>query len=282
MVTSLAIGNVGKQIEAATGGHAVDGQATGQNLKPYLAPNFHVAVHSCASLPGNCTVVFCHFGWPRHGPRAVVFDRRQQRCWALVLERCPGVFWRLVIALGCYAGLRIPSEVAGLTWDDIAWDTGRLTVRSPKTARHEGHAVRLVPICPEPRSILADAYELLAEGDKLILPRTLTGASNLRTTVTKIITRSGHKPWPRLFQKLRASGSTEWIEKYPNHVLAKWLGHSPMIAATHYLQARERHFKDVVTGGGQGASENPAVAVQASVHIRVQSKAAAASRSKPT
>ena len=191
-----------------------------------------------------------------------------------VLDRCPGVFWRLVIALGRYAGLRIPSEVAGLTWDDVAWDTGRLTVRSPKTARHDGHAVRLVPISPELRSILAEAHEQAAEGDKLILPRTLTtGASNLRTTFTKIITRAGFEPWPRLFQNLRASCATDWVERYPNHVVAKWLGHSPMIAATHYLQARERHFEDVVSGGGRG---NLAV-TKKSVHICVQSKAAAIS-----
>ena len=186
-----------------------------------------------------------------------------------VLERCPEVFWRLVIALGRYAGLRIPSEVAALTWDDIAWDTGRLTVRSPKTARHDRHAVRLVPICPELRSILAEAYEQAADGEKLILPRALTGASNLRTTFTKIITRAGFKPWPRLFQNLRASCATDWVERYPNHVVAKWLGHSPMIAATHYLQARERHFEDVVNGSGQGGPER----AKPSVHICVQSEA---------
>ena len=194
-----------------------------------------------------------------------------------VLERCPGVFWRLVIALGRYAGLRIPSEVAQLTWDDIAWDTGRLTVRSPKTARHDGHAVRLVPICPELHSILAEAYEHAADGDKLILPRMLTGTSNLRTTFTKIITRAGHVPWPRLFQNLRASCATDWVERYPNHVVAKWLGHSPMIAATHYLQARERHFVDAVAGGGERPPGNPPGGVPGSVHICVQSKAAAAS-----
>ena len=32
-------------------------------------------------LPENCTVVRRHFGPPRHGPRAAVFDRRQQ-VWA--------------------------------------------------------------------------------------------------------------------------------------------------------------------------------------------------------
>ena len=68
---------------------------------------------------------------------------------------------------------------------------------------------------------------------------------------------------------------TDWVDRYPNHVVAEWLGHSPMITATRYLQARERHFGDVVTGGGQGASENPAGAVPASVHTGVQSEAAA-------
>ena len=146
-------------------------------------------------------------------------------------------------------------------------------VRSPKTARHEGHAVRLVPICPELRAILAEAYEQAADGEKLILPRALTGASNLRTTFTKIITRAGHEPRPRLFQNLRASCATDWVEKYPNHVVAKWLGHSPMIAATHYLQARERHVEDVVAGGGQGTPDR----AKKSVHICVQSKAATTS-----
>jgi hypothetical protein len=130
----------------------------------------------------------------------------------------------------------------------------------------------VVPICPQHRAILAEAYEQAAEGKKLIVPRTLTGASNLRTTLTKIITRAGFQPWPRLFQNLRASCATDWVEKYPNHVVAKWLGHSPWIAATHYLQARERHFEDVVAGGGQGTPDRS----KKSVHIRVQSKAAAA------
>jgi integrase len=190
---------------------------------------------------------------------------------AAMLDRCPGVFWRLMVALGRYAGLRIPSEVTSLTWDDVAWDTGRLMVRSPKTARHEGHAVRLVPICPELRGILAEAYEQAADGEKLILPRALTGASNLRTTFTKIITRAGHEPWRRLFQNLRASCATDWVEKYPNHVVAKWLGHSPMIAATHYLQAGPR-----ASFRGRGRRGTPGRAKK-SVHICVQSKAAATS-----
>ena len=132
---------------------------------------------------------------------------------------------------------------------------------------------RLVPICPELRAVFTEAYEHAADGEKLVLPRALTGASNLRTTFTKIITRAGHEPWPRLFQNLRASCATDWVEKYPNHVVAKWLGHSPRIAATRYLQTRKRHFEDVVNGGGHVTPDR----AQKSVHICVQPKAAAIS-----
>lgn len=95
----------------------------------------------------------------------------------------------------------------------------------------------------------------------------------------KASTQAGHRPWPRLFQNLRASCATNWVEKYPNHVVAKWLGHSPMIAATHYLQAREHHFEDVVSGGTtkdqqNGQKQGPAPAEDC-VHMCVQSKAAA-------
>jgi hypothetical protein len=134
--------------------------------------------------------------------------------------------------------------------------------------------------CPELRAILAEAYDLATDGEKLMLPRALTAASNLRTTFTKIVTRAGHKPWPRLFQNLRASCATDWVERCPNHVVAKWLGHSPLIAAAHYLQAREQHFEDAVSGGAQGGTESTAGQAPATEHICVQSEAAA-SRSAP-
>ena len=57
-------------------------------------------------------------------------------------------------------------------------------------------------------------------------------------------------PPPRLLQNLRASCATDWVEKYPSHVVAKWLGHSPKVAAQHYLMSRDHHFDDVVAGGG--------------------------------
>ena len=92
----------------------------------------------------------------------------------------------------------------------------------------------------------------------------------------QIIVRAGLVPWPRLFQNLRASCATDWVERYPNHVVARWLGHSPLIAATHSPQARERHFEDAVSGGGRPAAETePARTPNTTVRICVQPEAAA-------
>lgn len=80
---------------------------------------------------------------------------------------------------------------------------------------------------------------------------------NLRTNLERIIEKAEHEPWPRLLQNLRVSCETDWVERYPAHVVAKWLGHSPKVAAQHYLMSREHHFEDVVRGdrGGMASDE---------------------------
>jgi len=169
-----------------------------------------------------------------------------------VLEACPGLQWRLVVALARYAGLRCPSEVGSLTWSDVAWDRGALTVRAAKTEHHGGdHAVRVVPVCPRLREILADAFEAAEDGENLIVPMAVHKAANLRTTLEKIIERAGCRPWPRLLQNLRASCEPDWVQNYPAHDVARWLGHSPNVASRHYLQPRDHHFASVVGGGAK-------------------------------
>jgi integrase len=173
-----------------------------------------------------------------------------------ILEACPGVQWRLVLALPRLAGLRCPSEVGGLAWSDVDFANGRLTVRSPKTEHHGGgHAVRLVPIVPRLREILADAFDAAAPGERLVVPMAGRPGANLRTTAEKIIARTSVAPWPRLFQNLRASCETDWVQAYPAHVAAKWLGHSPTIAAQHYLQVRDANFRDAIEGGSKSGAE---------------------------
>jgi integrase len=173
-----------------------------------------------------------------------------------ILAACPDDQWRAIIALSRFAGLRCPSEVVGLRWGDVVWDKGRMTVRSPKTANHEGHAVRVVPIAPELRPILQDLFDRAEVGVEAVVPRLSDPATNLRTQFERIIAKAGVKPWPRLFHNMRASCATDWVERFPAHVVAGWLGHSPMIAAQHYLQTRDAHF-DLAAGIGEAAA-NPA------------------------
>src|SRR5262249_50277740 len=66
-------------------------------------------------------------------------DRSERRAYVpvadalRVIAHCPNVWWRLLVALARFGGLRTPSEPFSLTWGDIDWERGRLTVTSPKT-----------------------------------------------------------------------------------------------------------------------------------------------------
>jgi hypothetical protein len=76
---------------------------------------------------------------------------------------------------------------------------GLLTVLAKKTEHHGGdHALRVVPICPELRVILADAFEQADTGASLVVPMADRKTVNLRTYLERIITKAGDDPWPRL------------------------------------------------------------------------------------
>ena len=67
------------------------------------------------------------------------------------------------------------------------------------------------------------------------------------------------KHGPRRFHNIRASCATDWAEALPAHVVAKWLGHSPLVAAKHDLQTRDAHFEVAIRGGARVVSEPRAV-----------------------
>ncbi len=173
-----------------------------------------------------------------------------------VLDACPSVEWRLIVALSRYAGLRCPSEHLGLTWGDILWDKNRFVVRSPKT-ENTGKAQRVVPIFPELYPYLRDAFEAAEPGRVHIIARNRSDdgmgnglTTNWRTQFLRILRRAGLKPWPRLFHGLRAACQTDLANMFPAHVVCGWLGNSLAVAREHYLQTTEDHY--------QKAAQNPA------------------------
>lgn len=137
----------------------------------------------------------------------------------LVIGACPDSQWRLLFALSRFGGLRCPTEHLNLRWQDVHWEQGRMLVTSPKTEHHEGKESRLVPLFPELRPFLDEAWDLAEPGTEFVVTRYRDTEVNLRTQLHRIIKRAGLKPWPKAFQNLRSSRQTELEEVFPSHVV---------------------------------------------------------------
>ena len=178
--------------------------------------------------------------------------------------------WRTIVGLCRYAGLRCPSEVLSLRWELVDWEHDRMVVDSPKTEHHPGGQKR-VPIFPELRPILEEAFELAEPGAKYVVGGGYREAArragrrvncNLRTHFCRLIKRAGLTPWPRLLHNLRSSRETELARRFPLHVVTRWLGNTPRIAMKHYLQVTEDDFARAVgkTNGDFTTSKTMATA----------------------
>jgi integrase len=174
---------------------------------------------------------------------------------AKALSAAPDHHWRAIIGLARFGGLRCPSEVLSLRWQDIDWEAGRIVVTSPKTAHHPGKETRTIPLFASLRPILAEAFELASAGAVYVVDERFRKASfapagwrncNLRTTFEKIVKRAGLTPWPRLFHNLRASCETELAQAFPLPVVIAWLGHSADVALKHYCQVTDSDFQKAV------------------------------------
>ncbi len=170
-----------------------------------------------------------------------------------VLDACPDAQWRLLFALSRFGGLRCPSEHLALRLDGINWEKSRMTVWSPKTEHHEGGESRVVPIFPELRPYLEEVWEEAEPGTEFVITRYRDCNANLRTQLKRIIRKAGLKPWPKLFQNLRATRATELADQCPGHVAATWLGHCERIADRHYRNVTEEHFAQAVATPAEGA-----------------------------
>jgi integrase len=190
-----------------------------------------------------------------------------------VLEACPNAEWRLLFALARFGGLRVPSEVMALRWEDIDWQRNRFTVRSPNTEHHEGKAFRVVPIFPELRPYLDAAWDEAeqrqslpdAKPEEFVMVRHRNPAPVLRRQLERILTAAGLKRWPKLWQNLRSTRETELSESFPIHVVCEWIGNSEAVAKQHYLQVTDDHFRRALDNVRQpaescgGNSQSPSI-----------------------
>ena len=129
------------------------------------------------------------------------------------------------------------------------------TFRSPKTEHHAGKESRVIPLFPELRPYLTEAFDLAPDGAEFVVdPRFRRAAmkpagwvnTNLRTTFGRIVRTAGLAAWPKLFQNLRVSRETELAQEFPVQVVTAWMGNSPAVALRHYLMTTDEHFAAAV------------------------------------
>ncbi len=195
-----------------------------------------------------------------------------------LLDACPNADWRAIVALSRYGGLRCPSKVLSLRWQDINWAEERIVVSSPKTEHHPGKESRVIPLFPELKSVLGEVLEVAPDGAVYVVDERMRKSSqgksgwrncNLRTHFKRIIILAGLKPWERLFHNLRSSRQTELAERFPSHVVCDWLGNSETIARKHYLQTTNDHFSQALIDEESGGAKSGAPAAQnAAQHTR--------------
>lgn len=163
-----------------------------------------------------------------------------------LLEQCRTQEQRTLLTLARIGGLRIPSEIAGLTWADVQWDKDTFFIKSPKTERHgkDGRFVPLwEPIRRELQALRAES-EYTAKNDPVFPGR--NGNSNFRTRIEAIQKRAGIPLIPRFFDNCRASRSMEVFDKYGAFRESEWIGHSNGVAMQHYFKMKNSDYSDAV------------------------------------
>jgi len=187
-----------------------------------------------------------------------------------VLDACGDVEWRALFALCRYGGRRCPLEVLRLRWGDVDWERQRFTVHASKTEHHAGGGIRQVPIFPELLPHLRDCFEQAEAGTEYVITRYRDTNANLRTQLARIIKRAGLTPWSKLFQNCRSTRQTELAEEFPMQVVCAWIGNSQPVAAKHYLQVTEDHYRKAAQNPAQHPAESPRTGSQGSRDERTE------------
>ena len=159
-----------------------------------------------------------------------------------ILEACPNLEWRLRFVFMRWLGLRCPSEMNSLKWEDVEWGGSKIAIHDSKRQHHGFEkSLRYPAILPEVRLYLEEAFEQAEEGSVRILRN--TSHKNYRKAFLKILKNAGVTPWPNLFNNLRKSAVTDAAAWHPSHVVNEWFGHSEIISNEFYRQVTEEDYR---------------------------------------
>jgi integrase len=170
-----------------------------------------------------------------------------------ILDACPNLQWRLFFSLARFATCRVPSETHLLTWADVDWERGMLTVHSPKTERHPGKDKRQVVLSPALLALLREARGGPGIDDDRIIS---LSENNLARDFKAILKRAGVVEWPDLFQTLRRSCRIHFEEHASGNAVDLMMGHSAAIGGKHYSTLVSDDARDKLRAGlGEAAQK---------------------------
>jgi integrase len=149
----------------------------------------------------------------------------------MIFEACPNDGWRRLFAMCRWAGLR-RGEAMRLTWSDIDFDTSVLNVRAEKTTTKS--KARTVPIVPKLLKMLLAGHAEAPDDSEG--PTDGVRNVNLAHAADAIVERAGLPEYAKPFHTLRKCCESEWMAQFPVLDVASWLGHSPTVAAKHYVR----------------------------------------------
>ena len=164
-----------------------------------------------------------------------------------ILKECPTLQWKLIFALARWQALRTPSEHLRLRWCDLDLENRTMVIHQPKLEVF-GKPTRRMRIFEPVLNLLIELQDIVQPGLDCPLSAPIIHADkgdrvNWRQTFQKIVERAGVKPWPKLFQALRATRETELAAVLPLHVVTAWCGNTPKVALGHYLMTTDDHFE---------------------------------------
>ena len=155
-----------------------------------------------------------------------------------LLDACPDASWRSLVAMTCYAGLRL-SESKSMKWDRVLFDQNRLVVINEKTGRVTGQKTREVLMVPELAAVLAESHSMAESGHELVCTNSFHNASK---NMALLVKRAGIRRYPRPFHSWRSWRTKTWKQEYPEYVVHAWLGHSASVSIKHYSRIDESHY----------------------------------------
>lgn len=156
-----------------------------------------------------------------------------------LIEKCTKTETRNVLSFARFAGLRIPSEVKVLRWQDFSGN--RFVIPGGKTGG------RIVPLFADLKPELERLRAVSGTGEYLF-PK-LRGKSQgyASDCVRYLLTVLKTDSWPKLFNSLRASCITDYIQAgVPNDTLDAIFGNTRRIRSTFYSKMRETDYNRVL------------------------------------